>query len=398
MGLKINSKRISDLKYIDYKEEDLLYAFLQGNETCAEAAILAGCNFFGGYPITPSSEIAEVMSRRLPQEGGVFIQMEDEIASIAVIIGASLGGSRSMTATSGPGFSLMQENLGYAITAEIPCVVVNVQRMGPSTGLPTSPAQGDLMQARWGTHGDHPIITLYPTTVQEVLELTVVAFDFAERLRTPVILLMDETIGHMRERVSFPKKDNIHIFRRNENPPTDGHYRPYRNDTDDSVPPFLSLGVGAPYHVTGLIHDEFGFPTRTKKVVKEWFERLNRKLEKAMDRITLFEAYNMEDADTAIVSCGISARTALEAMIRARKKGLKVGVIKLLTIWPFPGDLIREVIENVDRIIVPELNMGQLIEEIEKYNKRGIEIIGVNRYDGDILNPPALMKILEGSS
>ncbi len=396
MGIKIESQPISKLNYIDYREEDLLYAFLQGNEACAESAILAGCTFFGGYPITPSSEIAEVMSRRLPQEGGVFLQMEDEIASIAAIIGASLGGSRSMTATSGPGFSLMQENLGYAVTAEVPIVIVNVQRMGPSTGLPTSPAQGDIMQTKWGTHGDHPIIALSPTTVQEVLELTVVSFDFAERYRTPVVLLMDETIGHMRERVGFPKKENIHIFCRDEKIPTDAPYKPFSLDTENDVPPLISFGKGVTYHVTGLIHDEYGFPTRNPVEVTRWYDRIFRKIEKAKDRILLYEAYNTEDADTLIISYGISARTSLEAMVQARKKGKKVGMLKLITIWPFPSELIQEVLQKVDRVIVPELNRGQLIEEILKYNQRGIEIIGVNRYDGNILTPKAVLQAIGG--
>lgn len=396
MGLKIESRPISRLGYIDYKNEYLIYGFQQGNETCAEAAILAGCDFFGGYPITPSSEVAEVLSRRMPQEGRAFVQMEDEIASMAVIVGASLGGAKSMTATSGPGFSLMQENLGYAVTAEVPCVVVNVQRLGPSTGGPTSPAQGDVMQARWGTHGDHPIIALSPTTIQEVLELTVVSFDFAERFRTPVILLMDETIGHMRERIAYPRKEDIQVFQRPDKAPEGEKYLPYRNDVENGVPPFVSFGKGHRYHVTGLIHDEAGFPTRIKSEVKAWYSRIFKKIDLGMDRISLYETYNLEDADEVIISYGISARTALEAMARARKKGQKVGMIKLLTLWPFPEEMIREVLKNVERVVVPELNKGQIVMEIERLNRRDIPVIGVNRYDGGIISPSKVLEVMGG--
>ena len=396
MGLKIESKPISGLGYIDWKEDKIFYGFNQGNETCAEAALLAGCNFFGGYPITPSSEVAEVCSRRMPQEGRVFIQMEDEIASMAVIIGASLGGARSMTATSGPGFSLMQENLGYAVTAEVPCVLVNVQRLGPSTGGPTLPAQGDLLQSKWGTHGDHPIIVLSPSNVQEVLELTVVAFDFAERFRTPVIILMDEITGHMRERVGYPRAKDIHIFERMTEVPEDVEYLPYKKDTEDSVPPLLSFGEGHRYHVTGLIHDEQGFPTLSTQEMKDWLDRLYLKIDKGLDRILLYDIYNMEDADTAIISFGISARASLEAMVRARKNGMKVGMVKMLTMYPFPSEMITQVINNVDRIIVPEMNRGQLIWEINALNKRGIPVLPVNRYDGGLIKPNEIMKVLGG--
>jgi 2-oxoglutarate/2-oxoacid ferredoxin oxidoreductase subunit alpha len=396
MQVKIKSKTIADLGYIDYKEENMMYGFQQGNETCAQAAILAGCNFYGGYPITPSSEIAEVMSRRLPLEDGVFIQMEDEIASMGSIIGAAIGGAKSMTATSGPGFSLMQENIGYAVTAEIPCVVVNVQRVGPSTGLPTSPAQGDVMQAKWGTHGDHPIIVLSPSTIQEVVETTIAAFDFSERYRIPVILLMDEIIGHMRERVGFPIKSDIHIFERKQNLSLNGKYKPYRNDVEDGVPPMMNFGDGERYHITGLIHDEYGFPTRKDSEIQEWFKRLFKKIEIGKERIQRYEVYNIEDADTVIISYGISARTGLEAMYRARQQGKKVGMIKLITIWPFPEEMIQEVMHNAEKVIVPEMNRGQLIGEVQKLNRRGIDVIGVNRYDGHIISPRSVLEVIGG--
>lgn len=396
MALILESKPISKLGYIKWEPDKICYSFQQGNEACAEASLLAGCDFYGGYPITPSSEIAEVLSRRMPQEGCVFVQMEDEIASMASIIGASLGGARAMTATSGPGFSLMQENLGYAITAEIPCVLVNVQRLGPSTGGPTSPAQGDLMQAKWGTHGDHPIIAMSPSSIQEVLELTIVSFDFAERYRTPVIILMDEVVGHMREKVGYPSKEDISIFYRDNKVNPNERYLPYSMKSENDVPPMISFGEGTRYHVTGLIHDELGFPTQKRNEINQWYDRIFRKIDKGLDRILLYELYEMEDADTVIISYGISARVGLEAMYRARKQGLKVGMIKLLTVVPLPEQLIKEIIDNVNKIVVPEMNRGQLVQEIERLNKRGIDIIPVNKYNGEIIHTKDVMKALGG--
>lgn len=396
MGIKLESKPISGLGYIKYNPEKVFYQFHQGNEACAEAALLAGCDFFGGYPITPSSEVAEVLSRRMPQEGRVFIQMEDEIASMASIIGASIGGARSMTATSGPGFSLMQENLGYAVTAEIPCVVVNVQRLGPSTGGPTSPAQGDLMQCRWGSHGDHPIIALTPSSVQETLELTVVSFDFAERFRTPVVLLTDEIVGHMRERVGYPARKEVSVYTRKNRLPQKGNYQPYANNRKTGVPPMVSFGEGARYHITGLIHDDLGFPTRDQKMITEWYDRIYRKLDMASDRILLYDVYNMEDADRVIISYGISARVGLEAMLMARRNGMKVGMIKLITMVPLPEQMLSEVMDNVDRVVVPELNRGQLALDIQRLNRRGIDVIQVNRYDGGIIRPNSILEALGG--
>jgi 2-oxoglutarate/2-oxoacid ferredoxin oxidoreductase subunit alpha len=395
MSPEIKSKPISGLKYIQWDPDTIIYKFTQGNETCAEAALLAGLDFYGGYPITPSSEIAEVLSLRMPQEGKVFIQLEDEIASMASIIGASLGGSASMTATSGPGFSLMQENLGYAVVAEVPCVLVNVQRMGPSTGDPTAPAQGDVMQAKWGTHGDHPMLTLCPSSIQEVLELTVVAFDFAERFRTPVILLLDEIVAHMREKVAFPSEDDVIVFKRNESLGKTGEkYLPYDMKTENDVPPLVSFGRGARYHVTGLIHDEAGFPTRDRKQIKDWYDRIYNKFEKGKNRILLYDVYNMRDADTVIISYGVSARVGMEAMVRARKLGKKVGMLKLLTIWPLAEEVITEILNNVKKVVVPEMNRGQLIMEIERLNRANCQVIGVNQYDGEIVKPGDILKLL----
>ena len=307
---------------------------MQGNDAIGWGAIAAGCRFYAGYPITPSTEVAELLSRELPKVGGKFIQMEDEIASMAAIIGGRVGGLKSMTATSGPGFSLMQENIGYAVMTEIPCVVVDVQRLGPSTGQPTAASQGDVMQARWGTHGDHPIIALSPTSVRQAFDLTVKAFDLSERFRTPVILLADEIVGHMREPVDLPDFKSIHIFEQQvTDSPAD--YKAFRNSPGD-VPPLAAFGTGYRYHITGLFHDEVGFPTQRLDEVDPWLERVNTKLDKHLDEITFIEEDYQEGARVALLSYGASARTARHAMKLARQKGIKVDLLTLLTIWPFP--------------------------------------------------------------
>src|SRR5512138_1973860 len=327
---------------------------MQGNEAIALGALAAGCRFYAGYPITPSTEVAEVLSRELPKVGGKFIQMEDEIASMAAIIGASVGGLKSMTATSGPGFSLMQENIGYAAMAEIPCVVVDVQRLGPSTGQPTAASQGDVMQARWGTHGDHPIIALSPTSVRQAFDLTVKAFDLSEKFRTPVILLTDEIIGHMREPVELPDFKTIQLpkYRLTHR---DSDYIPFRNGPAD-VPPLPNFGIGYRYHITGLFHDEKGFSTQRLDEIDPWIERVNTKLEKHLDDILLVEKDYQPEARTAILSYGASARTARHAMKQARAGGQKVSLLTLLTVWPFPEEAVEALGEQVDRIIVPEMN------------------------------------------
>jgi 2-oxoglutarate ferredoxin oxidoreductase subunit alpha len=313
---------------------------MQGDEACAEGAIAAGCRFFAGYPITPATEIAEVLARRLPQVGGKFIQMEDEIASIAAVIGASVGGAKAMTATSGPGFSLMQENVGYAAMAEIPCVIVDVQRLGPSTGRPTSPSQGDVMQTRWGTHGDHPIIVLSPSSVREVFDLTVRAFNFSERYRTPVILLMDEVIGHMRERVVLPDPGTIERVERPGTTVPPEWYKPYENFPSD-VPPLIPFGDGYRYHITGLHHDERGYPTARLDEIRPWLERVFRKIERSLSDILLYDGYNIEDADTLVIAYGATARSAHHAVELARKRGRKVGLLKLKTLWPFAEEVVE---------------------------------------------------------
>lgn len=339
---------------------------MQGNEACAAGALAAGVRFFGGYPITPSTEIAEYMAENLPKVGGKFVQMEDEIASMGVILGASLAGKKVLTATSGPGFSLKQELIGYAAAAEIPAVIVNVQRVGPSTGQPTSPSQSDVMQARWGTHGDHPMIALSPWTVRETFDAAVMAVNYAERFRTPVILLMDEIIGHLRERVELPAADEIEIYPRRKPKTTRAQgYQPYAADTD-LVPNIADFGDGYHIHVTGLIHDDTGFPVGSPAVTEKAIRRLHEKIDRAADEIIHYEEYFLDDAEYAVVSFGGTARTAYEAVQNARNKGLKVGMIRLMTIWPFANKVINELANKVKGILVPELNYGQLVHEVER--------------------------------
>ncbi len=366
---------------------------LQGNEACVEGALIAGCRFFAGYPITPSSEIAEVLSYRLPQVDGTFIQMEDEIASMGAIIGASLAGMKAMTATSGPGFSLMQENLGFACIAEVPCVIINVMRGGPSTGLPTSPSQGDVMQSRWGTHGDHSIIVLSPASVKECFDLTVRAFDLSEKYRTPVILLSDEVVGHMREKVILPKPDEIEVFNRVRPTVPPEWYIPYE-DSPMGVPPMGIFGDGYRYHVTGLIHDIRGYPTSRVDEVEPFLRRLHRKIEGNLDDIIQFEAYNTEDAEIVIIAYGFTARSARHTVKEARKKGLKVGLLRLITLWPFPDNVVEEIVKRSKTIVVPEMNMGQIVREVERVVKGETRILRVNRIDGTPITPKEILDVI----
>lgn len=357
---------------------------MQGNEACAEAAIAAGVNFFAGYPITPSTEIAETMAKLLPQHGGKFIQMEDEIASMGAILGASLAGCKVMDATSGPGFSLKQELIGYAACAEIPCVLVDVQRVGPSTGQPTAPSQGDVMQVRWGTHGDHPVIALSPWSVRETYDATVMAVNYAERFRTPVMLLMDEMVGHLREKVELPEKVDVYPRRKTTKSRAEG-YQPFAPEAD-LVPNVADFGEGYHIHVTGLIHDETGFPVGSPKVTEDSIRRLHEKIARAGEEIIHTESYFMEDAEYAVVSFGGTARTAYEAVREARAMGKKVGLVRLMTIWPFADKVVAELAAKVKGIVVAELNYGQLVHEVRraaggscpvslcgKYNMRAFE-------------------------
>ena len=348
------------------KTEKMSARLMQGNEAIAEGAIAAGVTFFAGYPITPSTEIAEQMAALLPKIGGTFLQMEDEIGAMGAILGASLAGAKVMDATSGPGFSLKQELIGYAACAEIPCVLVNVQRVGPSTGQPTAPAQGDVMQTRWGTHGDHPIIVLSPWSVREAFDMTVTAVNYAERFRSPVILLTDEIVGHLRENVTLPAPEELSIYPRRLPKTTRAEgYQPYAVG-EDLVPDVARFGDGFRIHVTGLLHDETGFPSGSPLVTEQLLRRLHEKIDRVGAEIIHTEEAFMEDADCAVVSYGGTARTAYEAVRTARADGIRVGFLRLQTIWPFADAAIGRLAARVQRILVAELNYGQLTHEITR--------------------------------
>jgi 2-oxoglutarate ferredoxin oxidoreductase subunit alpha len=367
--------------------------FIQGNEAVGWGALAAGCRFYAGYPITPSTEIAEMLSRELPKLGGKFIQMEDEIASLAACIGASAGGMKSMTATSGPGFSLMQEHIGYAAVTEIPVVIVDVQRLGPSTGAPTSPSQGDVMQARWGSHGDYPIIALSPTTVRQSFDLAVMAFNFSERYRTPVILLTDEVVGHMREKVDLPDPDQVmRVERMGTNVPPEW-YRPYGDPIGD-VPPMALFGSGYRYHITGLLHDTHGYPTQRMEEINPWIERVHRKIEHSLGDIVLTEEDGTQAANTVVVAYGATARSARHAIKLARQRRHKVGLVTLLTIWPFAEEVISRIGRTARRIIVPEMNLGQLAREVERVAGRQ-KVVRINRANGEMVTPQMILEAIE---
>lgn len=358
--------------------------FWQGNEACAEAAITAGCRFFAGYPITPSSEIAEHLSRRLPKLSGIAIQMEDELASIGAIVGASWAGAKAMTATSGPGFSLMQEGIGYAFMTETPCVIVDVQRAGPSTGQATKCGQGDVMQSRWGTHGDYSAIALAPNSVQEMFTLTLRAFNMAERFRTPVVLLADEIVAHMREQVTIPSADTLQIVNRRK--PKNGEKAFFGSA---EVPPMPEVGEGQNAVVTGSTHDEFGIrvtadPTAHRRLV----ERLNNKIQNHAEEIEDCESYNVDDCQVGIVSYGCTSRSVYEAVETAEKKGIRTGYARLRTLWPFPESAIRKMAENAETIIVPEMNLKQLFYEVERAAKGKAQVVPLNKIGGGELITP----------
>jgi 2-oxoglutarate ferredoxin oxidoreductase subunit alpha len=364
---------------------------LQGNEAVVKGALRAGCRFFAGYPITPATEISEILSVKLPALGGTFIQMEDEIASMGAVIGASLAGVKAMTATSGPGFSLMQENLGFAVIAEVPCVVVNVMRGGPSTGLPTYPAQGDVMQARWGTHGDHPVIVLSASTVRECYLLTVKAFNLSERFRNPVILLLDEVVAHMREKVALPTEDEIQIVDRMKPKVPPEWYIPYE-DTPSGVPAMANFGEGYRYHVTGLTHDVRGFPTGRPDEIGPFISRLFRKISQNMSEIHIGEFYETEDADVVIIAYGCVARSAKRAARDLREKGMKVGLLKMNTLWPFMRSAVERVLETARMLVVPEMNMGQISREVKRVNQGKASVIAVNKIDGTVITPEEITR------
>jgi 2-oxoglutarate ferredoxin oxidoreductase subunit alpha len=360
---------------------------MQGNEACVEGAIAAGMRFYGGYPITPSTEIAEISAVKLPAVGGKFIQMEDEIGGIAAAIGGSLAGLKSMTATSGPGFSLKQENLGYAAIAEIPLVVVNVQRGGPSTGLPTAPAQGDVMQAKWGTHGDHPIIALSPSSVRETFDVTVRAFNLAEKYRTPVVILTDEVVGHMREKIEIPDPSEIEIIDRKKPEVDPENYLPYEVKDGELVPPMAAFGDGYRFHVTGLTHDETGFPSNSSEIAEALLNRLMNKINANLDDILDYEEFMCDDAEIVVFSYGSTARSAKSAVKKLREEGIKVGLFRPITIWPFPEEKVYELSKKVKSIIVAEMNLGQLVLEVERVSKGNCKVSHLGKANGEVITP-----------
>ena len=368
---------------------------MQGNEACTLGAITAGMDFYAGYPITPSTEVAEICATELPKIGGKFIQMEDEIGSIAAIIGASLTGRKAMTATSGPGFSLMQENIGYAALTEVPIVIINVQRVGPSTGMPTSPAQSDVMQARWGTHGDHPIVVLAPGNVKECFDLTVKAFNIAEEYRVPVIVLTDEVVGHMREKVVLPEPGSVTIVDR-QKPQSRANYLPFAADQDGGVPLMASFGDGFRYHVTGLFHDETGFPTNRGDIANASIRRLMRKVAKAEPLIRDYFTESTDDCELLVVAFGSSAMSSLSAVRQARAKGIKAGLFRPKTIWPFPETVLDELAGRVKRIIVPEMNMGQLVLEIQRIVGGRAPVESLTKVNGELFRPEEVLEAIVG--
>ncbi|MGD9278215.1 MAG: 2-oxoacid:acceptor oxidoreductase subunit alpha [Desulfobacterales bacterium] len=368
--------------------------FVQGNEVCVEGALYAGLDFFAGYPITPSTEIAELLSYRLPQKGGKFIQMEDEIASMCAIIGASLTGSKVMTATSGPGFSLMQEALGYAIMAEIPCVIVNVQRGGPSTGIPTHVSQGDVNQARWGTHGDHAIVTITASNHQDVFETTVDAFNISETYRTPVILLYDEILGHMRERLLMPEPGELPLVERLRTSVREGvDYHPYLPREDGRLP-MSDFGGVHRYNVTGLFHDMWGFPSDNPKIVHGLLRHLVDKIQNNVNQIARYKEYFLEDAECILISYGSSARSANHVVVSRRPRGERLGLLELQTLWPFPYDLVREKCANAKYVVVVEMNMGQIMQEVRRAVDQPEKVFLANRIDGVFITPTNIRDIL----
>lgn len=386
------------------KHEDILSGvhFWQGDVACAEGAIAAGCRFFAGYPITPASEIAEHMAKRLPEVGGIFIQMEDEIASISAVIGASWGGLKAMTATSGPGFSLMQENIGYACMTETPCVIVDVQRVGPSTGQATKAAQGDVMQARWGTHGDHEVIVLSPNSPQEMFDLTIKAFNLSEIYRVPVIVLADEIVGHMWEKVYVPPPEEIVI--RNRRKPSNFSEPVFGGISDVEVPSMPQMGNGFNLLITGSTHNEYGYrKTVDPEVHRKLVIRIVNKIRKNANKIIDVEVQNIEDADIGVISYGCTSRSVYDTVILAEEKGIKVGHIRLRTIWPFPEKIVRELAERVNFILVPEMNLGQLVYEVERVVGCEAYVKAVSKIGGgEMITPEEILseirKLLKGET
>lgn len=365
---------------------------LQGNEAIVEGALVAGCSFYAGYPITPASEIMELMSVRLPRQGGTFLQMEDEIASMGAVVGASLAGVKAMTATSGPGFSLMQENLGYACMTEVPCVVVNVMRGGMSTGLPTSPAQGDVMQARWGTHGDHPIIVLAVSSVRDSFTITVQAFNLSEKYRVPVVLLSDEIVAHTRESIILPDTADIEVIDRIAPTVPPEWFQPYE-DNSRGVPPMAAFGSGYRHHVTGLVHDTHGFPTEKPKEVEDFMNRQFRKITNGAYEIQMTRRLMLDDAEIAVIAYGSVARSAHRAVLRARENGIKAGLLQLITLFPFPKRAAEPVLRQCRAVLVPEMNIGQMSREVKRVNQTA-KVSKLNKMNGQGITPDEIYEKL----
>ncbi len=372
--------------------------FLDGDSACAEGAIAAGCRFCAGYPITPSTEVVELLARRFPKIGGMFIQMEDEIASSITILGAAWGGAKTMTVTSGPGFSLMMEHIGYAIMTETPCVFVNVQRGGPSTGLPTLPGQQDMMQVRWGSHGDFETIALCPNSPQECFDMTIQAFNLAEKYRTPVFLMMDECIGHMMEKVVIPPADDIKLEPRHYTGRKPGEFYPY-SEMEGMVPKITRAGLGHNIHVTGLTHDERGYPAMQADVHQDLVQRLMDKIRLSTHEIIEVEEIDLDDADIAVVSYGISSRVAMQAMHSAKSRGISIGMMRLKTAWPFPEQRVQELAKKCRAIVMVEMNMGQMLREVERHAHGACRVIPVLNAGGAVHRPEEIVNaIMEAES
>jgi 2-oxoglutarate/2-oxoacid ferredoxin oxidoreductase subunit alpha len=371
--------------------------FITGDIACAEGALAAGCRFFAGYPITPATEIAEHMAKRLPDVNGVFIQMEDEIAAMAAVLGASCAGTKSMTATSGPGFSLMMENLGLGICTETPCVVVNVQRAGPSTGLPTLCAQGDMMQARWGSHGHYEIIALAPSSPQELFFQTITAFDLSETYRLPVLIMADEVTGHLSERVVIPDASRIKLKTRPRPRGRKDRFKPFHPDLN-GVSPMAHAGEGYMVHITGLTHDERGYPAMTADAQAEMMSRLTGKIRGNLDKIVMLEEYRLEDAEIALISYGISARSSLAAVDEAREQGIRAGLLRLVTVWPFPEDHIRRLAQKVKSLITVELNLGQIHLEVQRCAAGMAPAFLVGHAGGTVITPDQILQQMRMAS
>ena len=371
--------------------------FIDGDHACCEGALAAGARFAAGYPITPSTEVVERFASRVPTVGGTFIQMEDELAASIALQGAVWGGAKAFTVTSGPGFSLMMEHIGYAAMTETPCVFVDVQRGGPSTGLPTLPAQADMMQARWGSHGDYEVIALCPNSPQECFDLTIKAFNLAEEFRVPVFFMMDEVVGHMTEKVVIPAPDQIDVVPRKHTAKSVDEYLPYGTN-GDMVPEIAHAGEGYKFHVTGLTHDERGYPNMTPKTQDKLVRRLQNKIRNAADRIAMFEEEHLDDADVVVISYGITSRVAQKAIEMARQRGLRVGKLRLITAWPFPENKIRELAARVKAFVVPELNLGQMVREVERAAAGAAKTFPVSHAGGSVHEPEQILRVIMEAS